>query len=100
VAWDVEPVPPATGTETVARLTLRDDAGAPIPGARLRLEGHMSHPGMTPVVVSVSERGDGVYEARLQFTMAGDWTLVVAGELPDGSRVTRELEIAGVRPAP
>jgi hypothetical protein len=55
---------------------------------------------MTPVVVSVSERGDGVYEARLQFTMAGDWTLVVAGELPDGSRVTRELEIAGVRPAP
>jgi hypothetical protein len=57
----------------------------------------MSHPGMMPVVVPVAERGEGVYEARLAFTMAGDWLLVVDGDLPDGGRLTRQLEIAGVR---
>ena len=41
---------------------------------------------MAPVVADVIERGDGEYEAPLQFTMAGDWILLVTGQLPDGSR--------------
>ena len=54
----------------------------PSTGARLRLEGLMSHPGMAPVVAEVVERGDGAYDAPLQFTMAGDWILFVTGQLP------------------
>jgi hypothetical protein len=54
---------------------------------------------MTPVIAAVSERGDGVYDARLRFSMAGDWTLVLTGTLPDGRRITKDLEITGVRPA-
>ena len=97
--WAIVPARPFTGGETVARITLLDARRQPVRGARLRLEAHMSHPGMTPVVAGVIERGDGVYEARLQFAMAGDWILVIAGELPDGSRMTRSLDIAGVRSA-
>jgi hypothetical protein len=99
VQWAIEPAPPVTGAGTVARITLRDARHRPVRGARLQLEAHMSHPGMTPVVAAVRERGNGVYEAHLQFSMAGDWVLVIAGELPDGGRITKSLEINGVRPA-
>jgi hypothetical protein len=83
----------------MTRITLRNTAtNAPIGGAKLRLEGHMSHPGMTPVTAPVVERGPGEYEAQLRFTMAGDWVLVLTGDLPDGGRLTRQLDVVGVRP--
>jgi hypothetical protein len=83
----------------VTRITLRDiSRNAPIDGARLRLEGHMSHPGMTPVTTTVIERSPGEYEAQLRLSMAGDWVLVLTGDLPDGRRLTRQLDVVGVRP--
>jgi hypothetical protein len=99
VSWTLDPSPPAAGTPIVARLTLRDSAQQPITGARLRLEGLMSHPGMAPVNAAVVERGNGEYEAPLQFTMAGDWILLVTGELPGGVQIKKQIEINGVRPA-
>jgi hypothetical protein len=99
VSWTLEPTPPVVGTPIVARLTLRDSAQQPVTGARLRLEGLMSHPGMAPVNAAVVERGNGEYDAPLQFTMAGDWILVVTGELPGGTPITKQIEIVGVRPA-
>ena len=99
VSWDLEPVPPVAGAPGIARLTVRDAAKQPITGATLRLEGHMSHPGMAPVLSAMAEREPGSYEAPIQFTMAGDWILVVTGDLPGIGRLTREIEVAGVRPA-
>jgi len=98
LSWDLEPVPPAAGAAGVARLTIRDTEQRLVRGARLRLEGHMSHPGMAPVVAMMTERSDGTYEAPLEFTMAGDWVLVVTGDIPGVGHVTRQLEVAGVRP--
>lgn len=99
VSWTLDPSPPLVGTPIVARLTLRDTDQKPITGARLRLEGMMSHPGMAPVSAAVTEKGNGEYEAPLQFTMAGDWILLVTGELPGGMAFTRQIEITGVRPS-
>jgi hypothetical protein len=99
VSWTLDPSPPVVGTPIVARLTLRDSAQQPVSGARLRLEGLMSHPGMAPVTAVVVERGNGEYEAPLQFTMAGDWILLVRGDLPGGVHLEKQIEIAGVRPA-
>jgi hypothetical protein len=99
VSWTLDPSPPAVGSAIVARLTLRDADQKPITGAHLRLEGLMSHPGMAPVIAAVVERGEGNYEAALRFTMAGDWILLVTGELPDGIQFKKQIEIAGVRPA-
>ena len=97
--WAIEPAPPVTGTETIAVITLQDEKKQPVRVATLQLEGHMAHPGMAPVTSGVTERADGTYESRLQFSMAGDWILVVTGELPDGRRITQRLELTGVRPA-
>jgi hypothetical protein len=67
-------------------------------GARLRVEGHMAHPGMAPVLAEARDLGRGRYQADLTFTMAGDWFLIVSGALPDGRRVEHRIDIAGVRP--
>jgi hypothetical protein len=99
VTWTLEPSPPIVGEPLTALLTLRDRDQKPITGARLRLEGVMSHPGMAPVTAAVIERGDGVYETALRFSMAGDWILIVTGDLPGGGQLKKQIEIAGVRPA-
>jgi hypothetical protein len=98
IAWAIDPAPPAAGVSTLVRVVVSDDQQQPVTGARLRLEGHMSHPGMTPVTADMIESTQGTYEAQLQFSMAGDWLLVVAGALSDGTRVTQQLELAGVKP--
>jgi hypothetical protein len=97
--WTLEPSPPLAGSDVVARITLHDSARNPVVGAKLHLEGQMSHPGMTPVVADVIERGDGIYEGRMRLTMDGDWALVLSGELRDGSRIMKQLDVAGVHRA-
>ena len=87
VEWTMTPRPPVAGEATLVELTLRDASRRPVRGAKLQVEGHMSHPGMAPLTATAVERGDGVYEIRLRFTMRGDWILLVTGELPDGSRI-------------
>jgi hypothetical protein len=42
---------------------------------------------MTPVVATVTPRGPDVYDAALDFTMAGDWLLIATVRLPDGRRL-------------
>jgi hypothetical protein len=95
LSWMLEPTPPAVGP---ARLTLQisDAGGGPARGAVLRVEGHMTHPGMAPTLSTAVERGDGVYEADLEFTMRGDWILLVSGPLPDGAAIQHRIDVPGV----
>jgi hypothetical protein len=97
--WAIEPLPPVAGSEAVARITLQDRARNPVIGAKLHLEGLMSHPGMKPVVADVIELGGGIYQAPLRLTMEGDWTIVLSGVLRDGARITKQLDLSGVRRA-
>ena len=97
VVWQIEPAAPVAETITVVRLTLQDADGRPVRDARLRLEAHMTHPGMAPIVADVVDRGNGAYDARVQLTMAGEWVFVVSGVLADGTRITKETRVP-VRP--
>jgi len=97
--WTLDPSPPIAGSDVIAHVTLRDSAKMPVLGAKLRLEGQMSHPGMAPVISTLTERGGGVYDAHMKLTMAGDWTLVLTGELANGVRITKQLDLPGVRQA-
>ena len=99
VEWKAT-APPSIGATTVAgEITIRDRASRPVRGARLQVEGFMPHPGMAPVTATVAERGEGVYQVRLPLTMSGDWVLHVTGQLPDGRRLNRRIDIADTRPA-
>jgi hypothetical protein len=86
-------VGPATLT-----VTVRDRTGVPVTNAAVRLEGHMSHPGMAPVLADGVQRKPGVYEVPFAFTMQGDWVLLVTATLPDGRRTERRVDVANVRP--
>jgi hypothetical protein len=98
VNWNVQPPRPAAGAEIVVQLRVVTADAAPVTGAKLQCAAQMSHPGMTPVIAAVVERGPGLYEARLQFSMAGDWILVAAGELPDGQRIESSFRVPDVQP--
>ncbi|HEU4327113.1 MAG TPA: FixH family protein [Roseiflexaceae bacterium] len=92
----IAPSPPTTGPATVA-ATLRGPDGAPLGGATVRFEGTMSHAGMAPVEAQARETAPGQYEAPLEFTMAGEWIIIVRASLPDGRTLERPVTIGDVR---
>ncbi len=92
----VAPDPPRVGAAQVT-VSLRDAAGQPVAGAQVELEGTMSHPGMAPVIAAATEDAPGVYRADLEFTMAGDWILIVRATLADGRTWQRQIDLPGVR---
>lgn len=97
LTWTLSPTPPHAGP-AMLRVVLRDARGRSLAGATVGLEGHMSHPGMAPVLASATEREPGVYDVPFAFTMPGDWILLVNASLPGGTRIERRVEVTNVRP--
>lgn len=95
--WTLQPAAARVGPATLT-ITLRDLSRNPVTGATVRLEGHMSHAGMAPVLADATDLGAGMYEIPFAFTMQGDWALLVTAVLPDGHRVERRIDVANVRP--
>ena len=96
VDHEIAPQPPRIGPATIT-LRLSDAGGAPRNGAQVSLEGNMSHPGMRPVFGEAREAGPGRYEAPIEFTMGGDWIILIHITLPDGRKLQRQFEIKGVQ---
>ncbi len=92
----VDPDPPRVGP---ARLTLlvKDHSGKPLEGATLKLEGNMAHAGMKPVFADAREDKDGRYRAELEFTMGGDWFILIEGKRADGRPFRKKIDLPGVR---
>jgi hypothetical protein len=79
--------------------TLWDSAAArPLAGARVGLEGNMSHAGMRPVFATARETTPGTYAAEIELTMAGDWFILLDIQLADGRTLHRQVDLKGVRP--
>ncbi len=96
VDLSVAPDPPAVGPANVT-LTLSNANNQPISGAKIELEGNMSHAGMTPVFSQATEVEPGKYQAPLEFTMGGDWYILVKATLPDGRQMERQINLPGVK---
>ena len=94
--YEIAPQPPRAGVATID-LRLTDKDGAAVGGARVDLEGNMSHAGMAPVSGEAKEIETGKYRGTLQLTMAGDWIVLVHITLPDGQKLQRQIELSGVR---
>jgi hypothetical protein len=91
--------PPCVG-ETVCTVTLTGSNGAPLEGATIEVEGNMNHAGMVPVFADLRGGAPGAYASDFEFTMGGDWFVVVRGELADGRRVERIFDVPAVPSAP
>lgn len=98
VSLTVAPDPPVVGTATVT-VTLRDATDQPVTGATVDLEGTMTHAGMKSSLATATEQAGeaGVYTAPLEFTMGGDWIIIVRAKLADGRTVEQNFNVSGVK---
>ena len=92
---EVSPHPTRVGPVTIT-LKLTDASGTSGTGARITLEGNMTHAGMVPVFADARETEPGRYESHMELSMAGDWFIVVHVTLADGRKLDRQFEIKGV----
>lgn len=92
---EVSPQPPRVGPSTIT-LRVADASGKPATGLRIKLEGNMSHAGMSPVFAVAKETAPGEYSSTMELSMAGDWVCVVHMILPGGQELDRQFEIKGV----
>jgi len=78
-------------------IALEDSGGIPVEGARIVVEGNMSHAGMTPVLDTAVAEAPGRYAVPdFPFTMAGSWILTLRATLPDGrwTETVRTTDVA------
>ena len=78
-------------------VKLNDKNGAALSGARIALEGDMSHPGMSPAFAEMKQESAGTYRGELNLGMRGDWILEFHIVLSDGRKIEREAELKNVR---
>jgi hypothetical protein len=93
---EISPSPVRVGPATVT-VRLADSSGKPLTKARVTLEGNMTHPGMSPVFAEAREIGSGRYEGKLNFSMAGDWIVLVHITSAEGQKSQRELPPVNVQ---
>jgi len=102
LVWTVDPDPPAVGPARLSLTLTHASDARPVTGARVRLEGNMTHPGMVPVWAEAHEIAPGRYQAELALTMRGDWIVTVEAT-PTSGGVFREdfpLRVTAAEPAP
>lgn len=91
---EVSPQPPRVGPVTITLKPTK--SGIPLTGARITLEGNMSHAGMVPVFAEAREIATGYYRATMELSMAGDWFVQVHLSSSDGRKFDYQFEINGV----
>jgi hypothetical protein len=96
VELKVAPEPAKVGPAQVT-LVVKDADDKPVQGATLKLEGNMAHAGMKPVFADAREEKAGLYRAGLEFTMGGDWFILVDGTLANGRSFRKKIDVKGVR---
>ena len=92
----LDPDPPVVGDNHLT-LKLTDAKGAPLEGAKVKVEGNMNHAGMTPSFADLKETEPGRYAGTLKLTMGGDWFILVSAKTSDGKVVERKIDVPGVK---
>lgn len=97
IDWQVRVTPdPHRVGEARLFVELHDPQGQPVEGAALHVEATMSHAGMVPEFADALEVAPGNYEASFEFTMGGDWILLLDATTADGTEHHFEQDVPGV----
>jgi hypothetical protein len=97
IELETAPQPPRAGKVTLS-VTLTGAGKEPVSGARIDLEGDMSHSGMAPVFGQAKEVKPGRYQSQMELTMGGDWMILVHISLANGTKLERQVALNGVQP--
>lgn len=80
--------------ETTLLVTLLNAESEPVNDAVIDVKGDMNHAGMVPVLGSSENAPEhGVYRVPFNWTMGGEWILVVTASLPDDTTFSEEFNI-------
>ena len=96
VAVELRFDPPPRVGDTTCTVALAGPDGTPVAGATVEVEGNMNHAGMVPVFGEAAEAAPGIYETPFEFTMGGDWFVIVRAELSDGRTLEETLDVPAV----
>lgn len=77
VVLTTDPPVPVAGQDTAFRVTVTDEARKAVGGAKVEADLKMPTMDMGKNVITLSDKGDGTYEGKGQFTMAGPWNVIV-----------------------
>lgn len=89
---DTKPSKPQVG-ENVVRLRIRDAKGNPVRDATVSFLAAMTMPGMAPVKATAEHTKDEIYEAPVNFAMAGTWDITVSVQRPGQKAVQERFTI-------
>lgn len=92
----LDPKNPVVGPSRLT-LVLADSNGEPLTNAEVKVEGNMNHAGMVPVFADAVETEPGRYAAEIEFTMGGDWFLLVEAVSSEGESMRWKKDVFGVR---
>lgn len=93
----IEPLyPPGVGKYTI-NIRLFDGNDNPVNDANIAVKADMTHAGMVPILGNATEGDKGLYKVPFEWTMGGDWVIVIQATLPDGTvaEETFPLTISG-----
>ena len=90
------PNPPVLG-ENQLEITLTDAAGKPVQLGMIKVEGNMNHAGMKPVFAKLLENNPGKYAGTIEFSMGGDWFLLVTSEASPEGQLNKKIDVPGVK---
>jgi hypothetical protein len=97
VTVSFDPNPPAVGV-TGLKVTLADADGKPVRLGHIDVEGNMNHAGMKPAFGRLDEVEPGHYTGKIEFTMGGDWFLLLTGQREGGGAFEKKIDVPGVKP--
>jgi Cu(I)/Ag(I) efflux system membrane fusion protein len=92
LSLETQPAKPKLG-ENIVRLKIRDAKGAPVPDAIINMTSVMTMPGMAPGKTTAKHIKDGVYEATVNFAMAGTWEIAVTVQRPGQKPVQEKFTV-------
>jgi len=92
LSLETQPARPKLG-ENVIRLKIRDSKGAAVLDATVNITSAMTMPGMAAGKATAKHIKDGVYEATVNFAMAGTWEIGATVQRPGQKPVQEKFTV-------
>ncbi|XSG75907.1 FixH family protein [Herpetosiphon llansteffanensis] len=89
LTMSLEQTPSTMGVQTIVLVI--NDGATPLDNAKVQIEATMTHAGMPSQIVQMQALGAGKYQANIDFSMLGEWVLIVNVTEANGAVMQRTL---------